>query len=372
MIQKLNFFSSNLIVLSFLIGCGDGDIEVAGLDLKIDPEFKIEIFASELSSPRQMVEGDDGKIYVASRKEGKIFAIKDTDGNGIADEKILVAENLEFSTGVSFYDGDLYFTEINKVWKIENISDSLKNNPPSLPSKILITDNLPSDEWHGWKWIKHDEDGEIYINVGAPCNACLSDDKRYASILRLKNDSWEYVARGVRNSVGFDFHPISKKLFFTDNGRDWLGDDSPSCELNRVDVEGAFYGFPFKHASHVVDPELGNLNPGFSFVDPILELGAHVAPTGIAFYKGEMFPAFKNNLFITLHGSWNRSSKVGYKVIRVVLDQDGNVTSHQDFISGWLKDEKVSGRPSAPLIMRDGSILISDDTANLIYRVSLK
>jgi len=220
------------------------------------------------------------------------------------------------------------------------------------------------------KDIKHDKNGKLYVNVGAPCNVCLREDKRYASILRLDNQSWEYIARGVRNSVGFDFHPISEKLFFTDNGRDWLGDDSPSCELNRVDVEGVFYGFPFKHASSIVDPEFGELNPGYDFVDPIDELGAHVAPTGIAFYDGAMFPEFRNNLFITLRGSWNRSSKVGYKVIRVTLDEDGNVLKKQDFISGWLKDENVSGRPSAPFVMSDGSLLISDDTANVIYRVS--
>ena len=254
--------------------------------------------------------------------------------------------------------------------KIENIDAFLKKNSAELPEKILVTDNLPSDKWHGWKWIMHDENGSLYTNVGAPCNVCLSEDKRYASILRLSEGSWDYVARGVRNSVGFDIHPISKKLYFTDNGRDWLGDDSPSCELNKVDQEGSFYGFPYKHAKNIIDPEFGNLDTGFQFIDPIAELGAHVAPTGMTFYEGEMFPEFKNNILITLHGSWNRSSKVGYKVIRVSLDKRGNVVSIQDFISGWLVNDKVSGRPAAPFVMKDGSILISDDKANVIYRVT--
>ena len=211
----------------------------------------------------------------------------------------------------------------------------------------------------------------IRDSVGAPCNICLSENPQYASIIKLRDDNWEYVARGVRNSVGFDFHPETNKLYFGDNGRDWLGDDSPACELNRVDEDGLFYGFPYQHSLNVKDPEYGDLKSGYDYVDPILELGAHVAPTGLAFYDGEMFPKkYKNNIFITLHGSWNRSKKVGYKVIRVVLDGEGDVVDTKDFISGWLDGEKVLGRPAAPLIISDGSLLISDDKANVIYRIT--
>ena len=340
--------------------------------LQFEKNLKIEIYAAEIDSPRQMAEGDDGRIYVGSRRSGKIFALRDTDNNGEVDSKELVAENLTFATGVSFFNGDLYFSEINKIWKIENIETQLNENFSEIPKKVLVTNNLPSDEWHGWKWLRHDKDGNLYTNVGAPCNVCLRDDKRYASILKLKEGSWHFVARGVRNSVGFDFHPDSTKLFFTDNGRDWLGDDSPSCELNRVDLDGQFFGFPYMHASNVSDPEFGSINPGFDFAKPIAELGAHVAPTGMIFYTGDLFKEFKNNIFITLHGSWNRSSKVGYKVIRLTLDEEGNVSETFDFISGWLKNEKVLGRPAAPFMMRDGSLLISDDKANIIYRVTPK
>jgi len=339
-------------------------------DLVIAPGYNIEIFARELDSPRQLAESPAGRIFVGSRTGGRIFAIRDTDNNGVSDERVLVADGLTLATGVSIFDGDLFFSEINKIWKIANIDQVLDKNPLALPNKELITDNLPSDKWHGWKWIKHDQNGNLYTNVGAPCNVCLSEDQRYASILRLSNGSWDFIARGVRNSVGFDFHPLSQKLYFSDNGRDWLGDDSPSCELNKVDQEGSFYGFPYKHAKNVIDPEFGNLDSGFQFIDPIAEVGAHVAPTGITFYEGEMFPEFENNIFITLHGSWNRSSKVGYKVIRVSLDERGDVANIQDFISGWLINDKVSGRPAAPFIMKDGSILISDDKANIIFRVT--
>ena len=359
-----------LLVIFLLIS----PLEILSSDLlkqlNLDPSYAIKIFASGLDSPRQLAEGSNGRIFVGSRSGGKIFAIRDSDGNGEVDEKILIADNLSMATGVSFFNGNLFFSEIDKIWKIENIDQFLDQNSSGLPKKVLVTDNLPSDKWHGWKWIMHDESGRLYTNVGAPCNACISEDKRHASIIRLSDDSWDYIARGVRNSVGFDIHPISKKLYFADNGRDWLGDDSPSCELNKVDQEGSFYGFPYKHAKNIIDPEFGALNPGFQFIDPIAELGAHVAPTGMTFYEGDMFPEFKNNIFITLHGSWNRSSKVGYKVIRVMLNESGNVASIQDFISGWLANDKVSGRPAAPFIMSDGSILISDDKANVIYRVT--
>jgi len=382
--MKITF--TNLFFLLFLIiGCKNPEPQLTDTNINnlvIDSRFSVEIFASDIDSPRQMAEDSEGRIYVGSRRSGDIFALIDSDNNGQVDEKILIANNLTFATGISIFDGDLFFSEINKIWKIENINSYFYSDLKKLPEKILVTADLPSNEWHGWKWIKHDKNGDLYTNVGAPCNVCLEEDKRYATILRLNNDSWDFVARGVRNSVGFDFHPSSKKLFFTDNGRDWLGDDSPSCELNRVDEDGGFYGFPFQHATNVVDPEFGHINSGFKFIDPILELGAHVAPTGVAFYDGIMFPKeFHENLFITLHGSWNSSQKVGYKVIRVILNEAGDVEASEDFITGWLDStidengnilETVLGRPSAPFIMSDGSMLISDDKANLIYRVVLK
>ena len=340
--------------------------------LKLDPGFKISIFASDLDQPRQMIESKNGTIFIGERS-GQIIALLDSDGNGQADSKRVIADDLTYSTGVSIFEGDLYFSEISKIWKIQDIENWLQKNSSGFPEKILVTQDLPEDKWHGWKWLQHNAEGDIYTNVGAPCNICLSENPQYASIIRLRDDNWEYVARGVRNSVGFDFHPETNKLYFGDNGRDWLGDNSPACELNRVDEDGLFYGFPYQHALNVKDPEYGDLESGYDYVDPILELGAHVAPTGLAFYDGEMFPKkYKNNIFITLHGSWNRSKKVGYKVIRVVLDGEGDVVDTKDFISGWLDGETVLGRPAAPLVISDGSLLISDDKANVIYRITYK
>jgi len=342
--------------------------------LVIESGFQISIFADNLSSPRQIAEGKNGTIFVGERT-GQIIALADSDKNGEADYKKVIAKDLELSTGISIFNGDLYFSEVSKIWKIENIESWLRDNIANsdLPKKVLVTDELPSDTWHGWKWLKHDEQGQLYFNVGAPCNICLSENSQYASILKINDNGWQHVAKGVRNSVGFDFHPVTKKLFFTDNGRDWMGDDTPSCELNRVDVNGQFFGYPYKHASNVIDPEFGDTNSGFDFVDPILELGAHVAPTGVAFYDGSMFPSrMQNNLFIALHGSWNRSSKVGYKVLRVSFDENGNVIDSTDFISGWLDNETVFGRPAAPFVLSDGSMLLSDDKANVIYRITYK
>ena len=340
--------------------------------LKLEEGYEISIFAQNLDSPRQMAEGEGGTIFLAERG-GQIIALQDSDKNGQVDSKRILVKDLSYSTGLSLYEGDLYFSEISHIWKIENIEDWLTVNMKikELPEKILVKDDLPKDTWHGWKWLQHDQQGNLYVNVGAPCNICLSENPQYASILRLEDDRWEFVAKGVRNSVGFAFHPESKKLFFTDNGRDWLGDDIPSCELNRVDFDGQFFGYPYKHASDISDPEFGEKNPGYNFIDPILELGAHVAPTGVAFYDGSMFPAeMKNDLFITLHGSWNRTEKVGYKVLSVSLNSSGEVIRVKDFISGWLQDGRVLGRPAAPLVLKDGSLLISDDKANVIYRVA--
>jgi len=374
--MKINLYKILLVNLFFLMGCSLEDnnqpVPEINTQLVLEPGFEISIFSKNLDSPRQMAEGKNGTIFVGERS-GQIIALSDTDNNGQADSKRVIAKNLTLSTGVSIFEGDIYFSEVSKIWKIENIENWLKANPliDKFPEKILVTDELPEDNWHGWKWLKHDKQGRLYLNVGAPCNVCLTDNPQYASILRIDDGEWEHVAKGVRNTAGFAFHPETQKLFFTDNGRDWLGDDIPSCELNRVDVDGQFFGYPYKHAKNVMDPEFGDQNPGYDFVDPILELGAHVAPTGVAFYEGSMFPPeMKNNLFIALHGSWNRSEKVGYKVIRVILDENGDVIKSNDFISGWLKDGKDSGRPSAPFVLRDGSLLLSDDKANLIYRIT--
>jgi len=341
--------------------------------LQVPDGFSIGVFAKDIDSPRQMAQGERGFIFIGSRKAGELIVIKDFDNNGISDYKRVIANSLNQPSGVSFYEGDIYFSEIDKIWKIENIEEWLDSNSSGMPEKVLVSSSLPDDEWHGWKWIAHNQAGDLFTNIGAPCNVCLKDDQRYSSIVKFEGNEWIPIARGVRNSVGFDFHPTSGELYFGDNGRDWLGDDSPSCELNRLEKEGTHFGFPYLHATDVIDPEFGNIAHGYDIKLPILELGAHVAPTGLAFYDHDEFGSeYTNNIFIALHGSWNRSSKVGYKLVRVILDSSGNALAMEDFVTGFLDNQTVLGRPSAPMIMQDGSLLLSDDKSNTIFRIVKK
>ena len=347
-------------------------------ELTVPEGFEISIFASDLDSPRQLTETKDGAIIVGSKKGTKVLAIVDKDKDGVFESQKVVAENLQNPAGVSFFQGDLYFAEMDTIWIIKEIDKWLNSNSQDLPSRDIYMNDLPSETWHGLKYIDFGPDGSLYIPVGVPCNICLepqTKDPRFAAIHKYENGELITVADGVRNSVGFDWHPVTKKLYFSDNGRDWLGDDSPSCELNVIDKTGSFYGYPFKHAKDVIDPEFGNMIPSVDreFVDPIAELGPHVAPLGISFYDKTKFPEkYHNSVFIALHGSWNRTKKSGYKVILVKLDDNGNYLYQEDFITGWLSNETAWGRPAAPFVMSDGSLLVSDDKHNVIYKVQYK
>ncbi len=363
----------SIFVISFYINA-NSDLD----KLNVPNGFEIAIFADNLNSPRQIAETDEGYVIAGSKKGNEIYALLDQDLDGYAEKRILIADNLQNPTGVTVYDGDLYFAEIDTIWIIKNIDNWLNSNSGTLPSKSIFMNNLPSETWHGFKYIDFGPDGNLYIPVGVPCNICIepqTNDKRFAAIHKYVDGELVTVADGVRNSVGFDWHPVTKKMYFSDNGRDWLGDDSPDCELNIIDAEGSFYGYPYKHAKNVIDPEFGHLIPSINkkFIDPIAELGPHVAPLGIAFYDQDIFPAkYKNSLFVALHGSWNRTKKSGYKLVFIQLDDEGNYVSQEDFITGWLSSESAWGRPVSPYTMRDGSMLLSDDKYNVIYRISYK
>ena len=362
------FFSLNILTNEHL------------MSLNLPKNFEISIFANNLESPRQMAETKNGFVIVGSKSGQSIYALHDNNNDGTAEIKILIAKDLQNPTGVTVHKNDLYFSEIDKIWIIKNIDNWLLSNEQDvLPEKEIYIDDLPSETWHGFKYLGFGPDDNLYIPIGVPCNICLepqSKDKRFAAIHKYQDGKLVTVASGVRNSVGFDWHPENKKLYFSDNGRDWLGDDSPSCELNVVDVEGSFFGYPYKHAKNIIDPEFGYLIPNVDedFIDPIAELGPHVAPLGIAFYDKNEFPEkYKNSLFIALHGSWNKyNGKSGYKVIFVKLDSNGEYVYQEDFITGWLENEKDWGRPVSPFVMSDGSMLISDDKYDAIYRVKYK
>jgi glucose/arabinose dehydrogenase len=318
-----------------------------------------------------MTLGSNGTVFVGTRDDDKVYALVDSNKDFKVDNVITIASGLNTPNGVAFNEGALYVAEINKIWRFDNIENNLSNPP----SPVLISENLPDDNSHGWKFIAVGPDGKLYVPVGAPCNICLREDNpQYASITRMNIDGsgHEVFVSGVRNSVGFDWHPATGELWFTDNGRDWLGDNIPPDELNRAHEKGLHFGYPFMHGNDIRDPEFGEGKDLNQYTKPAKTLGAHVAALGMRFYNGDMFPAsYKNQIFIAEHGSWNRSAKIGYRVMIVKLNGN-NVVSYEPFAEGWLKGESVSGRPVDILELPDGSLLVSDDYAGLIYRISYK
>lgn len=339
--------------------------------LNLPDGFTIDTFAEGVEDARSMAMGDKGTLFVGTRKANKLYAIQDLDGDFKADRTLVLDTTLMVPNGIAFRNGDLYVAEINRMLRYPNIEDNLEN----LPEPEVIYEDYPTEGHHGWKYIAFGPDDKLYVPVGAPCNICDSAqvDKRYASITRMDPDgsNREVYAHGVRNTVGFTWHPTTGELWFTDNGRDMMGDDVPPCELNRASKGGQHFGYPFCHGGTIPDPEYGDQRPCSDFVPPVQNLGAHVAPLGVKFYTGNMFPeAYQGQAFIAEHGSWNRSSKVGYRISLVKLDGNKAV-SYTPFIDGWLDDEsqEAFGRPVDLLWLDDGSMLISDDFGNAIYRV---
>ena len=334
--------------------------------IELPPGFSISIYADNLPGARSLTMSPGGVLYVGTRTEGKVFAVLDRDGDNRADTRFTLVRGLNMPNGVAFRDGALYVAEVSRILKFDNIDSRLAD--PGKPE--VINDNLPSDRHHGWKFIRFGPDGLLYVPIGAPCNICEPGDP-YAAILRMKPDGseLEIYVRGVRNSVGFDWHPATKELWFTDNGRDMLGDDLPPDELNRAPEEAMHFGYPYWHGGDVPDPEYGKKKPQSLFTPPVLKLGAHVAPLGMRFYTGTMFPEdYRQQIFIAQHGSWNRSKPVGYRIISVHLE--GNKVSHsREFAKGWLQDDKAWGRPVDLLVRPDGALLVSDDKAGVVYRI---
>ncbi|WP_116769043.1 PQQ-dependent sugar dehydrogenase [Maribacter litoralis] len=345
--------------------------DLALLELNLPEGFQIEVYARGVDGARSMAMGDEGTLFVGTRTENNIYAIQDTNGDFKADN-VMVLDTMEVPNGIAMRNGDLYVAQVGSLWKYPNIEDQLDGEL----EKELIYDDFPTEFHHGWKYIAFGPDDKLYVPVGAPCNICnrTDEDERFATISRMDPDGTnrEIYARGVRNSVGFTWHPDTKQMWFTDNGRDMLGDDIPPCELNTVTEAGQHFGYPFCHGGIVKDPEFGDLHPCSDFVEPALQLDAHVAPLGIKFYTGNMFPAeYKGKAFIAEHGSWNRSKKVGYRIMMVDIE-DGAVVNSEPFIDGWLDEvaQKASGRPVDMLMLEDGSMLISDDYGDAIYRVT--
>ncbi len=339
--------------------------------IKLPPGFSISVYA-EVPNARSMTLSESGVLYVGNRSEDKVYAVTDENNDGKADKVYVVASGLNSPNGVAFKNGHLYIATISSILKLENIEANLANPP----KPITIFDKYPEDQHHGWKFIAFGPDGKLYVPVGAPCNICKSEKPVYASITRINDDGtgMEIFANGIRNSVGFSWHPVTKQLWFTDNGRDLLGNDIPSDELNNAPAAGMHFGYPYCHQGDIPDPEFGKGKNCSDYTPPVEKLGAHVASLGLRFYTGTMFgEAYKNQIFITEHGSWNRTEPVGYRIVTVKLDSTGKSMGSNIFAEGWLQpDGKVLGRPVDVAIKQDGSMLISDDYSGVIYRVVKK
>lgn len=336
-------------------------------DIKLPSGFEIEVYA-DVPNARSMALGDSGVVFVGNRRASSIYAIVP---RGDANPEVLeLVSGLATPNGIAFHDGDLYVAEIERILRYENIESRLNDMP--VPEVLNIT--LPGEKHHGWRYIGFGPDDKLYVAIGAPCNICDRGEEGYAQIVRMNADGSERetYASGIRNSVGFTWHPETAELWFTDNGRDRLGDDLPPDELNRAPEPGSHFGYPYCHGGEIPDPEFGADKSCDDYTAPAQELGPHVAALGVKFYTGTLFPAeYQGQIFIAEHGSWNRSRKIGYRV-SVVRLEDGAPVSYEVFAEGWLKRERVSGRPVDLLVLADGSMLLSDDYAGKIYRISYK
>jgi glucose/arabinose dehydrogenase len=302
----------------------------------LPPGFAIELVASA-EGARAMALGAKGTLFVGSNRPGKVYAIR--LGSGMVSEIFTVASDLQLPVGVAFKDGALYVSAVDRILRFDDIENRLENPP----KPVIVTDRLPKETHHGWKFIAFGPDGKIYVPVGAPCNVCEPDPNRYANIMRMNRDGsgLEVFARGVRNTVGFDWHPDDGSLWFTDNGRDMLGDDVPPDELNHAPKAGMNFGFPYCHGGTISDPEFGSKHACSEFTPPVQQLGPHVAALGMRFYTGTQFPAqYRNQIFIAEHGSWNRSSKIGYRITLVRLE-NGRAVAYEPFATGWLQGQSA-------------------------------
>ncbi len=338
--------------------------------LRLPVGFSITVFAADLPSARGLAVGDDGVVYAGSR-DGWVRALRDADGDGVAEQRYLLADGLFMPNGLAFKNGALYVVEVRRIIRFDDVAKHLT----SPPRPVTVYDQFPAERLHGWKYLRFGPDGKLYTALGAPCNVCESEDPRFASLMRLNPDGsqLEILARGVRNSVGFDWQPGTNRLFFNDNGRDHLGDDLPAEELNAWREKGEHFGFPYCHAGDTPDPEFGRAHACAEFTAPVWRYAAHIAPLGMRFYTGAKFPAeYREQLFVAQHGSWNRSIPQGYRVA-VVKFKNGQPVGEQGFIEGWLKpDGAVLGRPVDIVQMADGALLISDDRLGVIYKVDYR
>jgi len=343
-----------------------GDIPIDRI--KLPPGFKVEIWATGLPGGRAMARGDDGKIYVGTRALGRVYEV--TDAGGQRSVRTVV-DKLNQPAGVAFRNGSLYVMAIDKALRF----DGIEKNPAAVPVDMTAAFKLPPLQHHNWKYIAFGPDGKLYVPFGAPCNICELPTPEYAQIRRYNPDGsgMEVIATGVRNSVGFDWHPVTRELWFSNHGRDWMGDDLPNDTVNRLGKTGQNFGFPHCHQGDLPDTDVKKADPCGGVEKPVALMGPHAATMGVTFYTGTMFPPeYRNVAFNARKGSWNRTKKIGYDVVVVRSNPDGSNARIEPFMTGFMNeaDQSFWGRPAYLLQMPDGSMLVSDEQLGAIYRVS--
>ena len=364
MVNRKHIIIAFCLCLLATASAAESDLPLEQIEL---PDgFSIQVYNADVPNARAMTMAPDGTIFVGTRRAGNLYAIRDADQDQVAEQTFTIDTDLNMPTGLVFHQGSLYVAVVNRLLRYDNLLDNL-DNPPE---PTVLVDDLPDRRHHGWRFLEVGPDNRLYMPIGAPCNIC--DEPGFAVIVRMNLDGSDrtVVAEGVRNSVGLAFHPENGDLWFTDNGRDMMGDNLPPCELNHLSQQGQHFGYPFCHGEDVLDPVYGDGKSCADYRPPAQELGPHVAPLGLTFYTGKQFPdAYHHQVLIAEHGSWNRSEKIGYRVMLVRLEGKKAV-SYEPFASGWLQGQENWGRPVDVLNMPDGAILVSDDQAGVVYRIS--
>ncbi|PCJ56578.1 MAG: sorbosone dehydrogenase [Candidatus Hydrogenedentota bacterium] len=365
-------------VLAILVSdMASADLSEQLKQIKLPSGFEISVYAEELGNPRQMTLGAKGTVFVGNRNGTKVYALVDSNGDNKADKTYVVFDTaalpeemkVKMPSGVAFKDGALYIGAINYIFRL----DDIENNLDDPPKPVIVVDDFPDTAHHGWRFIAFGPDGKLYVPVGSPCNVCEKDEEIFGTITRINPDGSgrEIVAKGIRNTLGFDWHPKTGELWFTENGTDGMGDDVPADELNRITKKGQHFGYPYVHQGDILDKRFGRDKKIKKYKAPAQNLAPHAAALGMRFYTGDMFPPeYKNQIFIAEHGSSDRSVKLAYSITTVFLDDKGKAIAYEPFAEGWLQGDTFWGRPTDVMQMPDGSLLVSDTDTKAIYRIA--
>lgn len=346
--------------------------------IKLPPGFSIALYADNLPNARSLALGEKGTVFVSTRNDKNVYAVVDKNGDFRADERHIVytigapidGKEQVMPNGVAFRGGSLYIATVTTIVRLDDIESHLADPP----KPVVINNDFPAGKTHGWKFIAFGPDGKLYVPIGTPCDNCEPDGDLFGTMTRINADGSgrEVLAHGIRNTLGFDWHPETHQLWFTDNGADKMGDTIPGDELNVITKPGLHFGNPYVHQGDILDPQFGKGRNLKDYEPPAMKLGAHIAALGMRFYTGGMFPKeYKNQIFIAEHGSGSHKPPYGFRVTLVRLE-GSKAVKYEDFATGWVEGDAAWGRPVDLMVLPDGSMLLTDDRAGAVYRISYK